>query len=108
VQSVPITTDVVSLNPTHGEMYSTQLYVIKFVSDLGQVDGFLWVLLLPHQKTDCHDIADVLLKMAFNTITLTPINEKGGNFNGICGIIYSIQLIFSLMKYRIKMIFIFL
>jgi hypothetical protein len=59
-------------------------------------------------KTDCHDIADVLLKVAFNTITLTPINEKCGNFNGICGIIYSIQLIFSLMKYRIKMIFIFL
>jgi hypothetical protein len=30
----------------------------------------------------CHDIADVLLKVAFNTITLTPINGKCGNFNG--------------------------
>jgi len=31
VQSVPITTNVVSLNPTHGEvyMYSIQFYVIK-------------------------------------------------------------------------------
>ena len=34
VQSVPITTKVVSLNATHGEVYSIQHYVIKFVSDL--------------------------------------------------------------------------
>jgi len=32
VQSMPITTKVVSLNPTHGEVYSIQHYVIKFVS----------------------------------------------------------------------------
>jgi hypothetical protein len=30
MQSVPITTKVVSSNPTHGEVYSIQLYVIKF------------------------------------------------------------------------------
>ena len=47
VQSVPITTKVVSLNPTHGEVYSIQHYVIKFVSDLRQVSGFLWVLMFP-------------------------------------------------------------
>ena len=34
VQSVPITTHVVSSNPVHGEVYSIQHYVIKFVSDL--------------------------------------------------------------------------
>jgi len=34
VQSVPITTKVVSSNPVHGEMSSIQHYVIKFVSDL--------------------------------------------------------------------------
>ena len=34
VQSVPITTNVVSLNPIHGEVYSIQHYVIQFVSDL--------------------------------------------------------------------------
>jgi len=28
---VPITTEVVSLNPTHGEVYLIQHYVIKFV-----------------------------------------------------------------------------
>jgi len=45
LQSVPITTNVVSWRPTHGEVYLIQLYVIKFVSDLWQVDGFLRVLI---------------------------------------------------------------
>ena len=44
VQSVPITTKVVISNPVHGEVYLIQHCVIKFVSDLRQVDGFLWVL----------------------------------------------------------------
>ena len=44
VQSVPITTTVVSSNPVHGEVYSIQHYVIKFVSDLRQVGGFFRVL----------------------------------------------------------------
>ena len=39
VQSVPITTNVVSSNTVHGEVYSIQQYVI--VSDLQQVGGFL-------------------------------------------------------------------
>jgi len=34
VQSVPITTKVVSSNPTHSKVYSIQQYVVKFVSDL--------------------------------------------------------------------------
>ena len=38
-----ITAKVVSSNPTHGEMYSIQHYMIKFVSDLRQVCVFLWV-----------------------------------------------------------------
>jgi hypothetical protein len=33
------TTD--QLEPTHVKVFSIQLYVIKFVSDLWQVDGFL-------------------------------------------------------------------
>jgi hypothetical protein len=37
---VPITTKVVSLNSAHGEVYSIQYYVIKFVSDLKHVSGF--------------------------------------------------------------------
>jgi hypothetical protein len=31
MQSVPITINVVSSNPAYGEVYSIQLYVIKFV-----------------------------------------------------------------------------
>jgi hypothetical protein len=37
MQSVPITTEVVSANPAHGKMYSMQHYVIKFVSDLSMI-----------------------------------------------------------------------
>ena len=33
VQSVPITIKIVSSNPVHGEVYSIQRYVIKFVGD---------------------------------------------------------------------------
>jgi hypothetical protein len=47
MQSVPIITNVVSSNPAHGEVYSIQHYVIKFVSDLQQFGGFLCVLWFP-------------------------------------------------------------
>ena len=40
VQSVPITTKVVSSNPVHVEVYTMQHYVIKCVSDLRQVGDF--------------------------------------------------------------------
>jgi hypothetical protein len=46
-QSVPVTTKFESLNPTHGQMYSIQHYVIKFASDFRQVSDFLWVLQFP-------------------------------------------------------------
>ena len=45
VQLVTITTKVVSSTPDYREVCSIQHYVIKFVSDLRQVGGFLWVLL---------------------------------------------------------------
>ena len=43
--------------------------MIKFVSDLRQVSDFLPVL--STNKTDFHDITEILLKVAINTITLT-------------------------------------
>jgi hypothetical protein len=43
VQSVSITTKVVSSNLAHMQPPIIQHYVIKFVSDLLQVGGFLWV-----------------------------------------------------------------
>ena len=47
VQSVPISSKVVSFYPTYSEVYSIRYYVIKFVSDLRQVGGFLRVLSFP-------------------------------------------------------------
>ena len=46
VQSV-ITTKVVSSSPAHGEVYSIQHYVLKFVSDFWQVSCILRVLRFP-------------------------------------------------------------
>ena len=67
VQSAPITTNVVSSNPVHGEVYSIQHYVIKFVSDLRQIGGFLRLLRFPlTYKTDRHDITEILLNVALN------------------------------------------
>jgi hypothetical protein len=43
--------------------------VIKFVSDLQRVSGFLQVLRFPPtMKTDCHNLTEILLKVALNTI----------------------------------------
>jgi len=50
MQFVPITTNIASLNPTHGEVYflvRIQLSVIKFVSYLRQVGVFYRVLRFP-------------------------------------------------------------
>ena len=65
--SVPITTNVVSSNSVHGEVY-----LIKFVSDLRQISSFLVVLRFPPSiKTEHHNITEILMKLALNTITLT-------------------------------------
>jgi len=71
---VPITTKVVSLNPFHGKGYSIQHYMIKFVSDLRQVGGlfFSGTPVSSTNKTDRHGIAKILLKVALNTMALTP------------------------------------
>ena len=47
VQSVPITIKDVNSNPAHGDVYSLQHYVVKFVSDLWKVGGFLRILQFP-------------------------------------------------------------
>jgi hypothetical protein len=59
-----------------GEVCTIQHYVISFVSDLQQISGFLPVLGFPHtNKTDRHDITEIVLRVVLNTITLTPIQE---------------------------------
>jgi hypothetical protein len=44
--------------PAHGEVYSIQHYVMKFVSDL---------VVSSINKTDNHDITEILLKVALIT-----------------------------------------
>ena len=46
MQSVHITTNVVGSNPTQARCTRYNI-VIKFVSDLQKVSGFLWVLRYP-------------------------------------------------------------
>ena len=52
-------------------MYSIQHYVIKFVSDLQQVGGFLLVLWFP-PPIKLTATKEILLKVALKTITLVP------------------------------------
>jgi len=72
MQSEPTTSNVVSSNPVHGEVNSIQHYVINFVSDLRQVGGFFpGTPVSSANRTDRHDITEILLKVALNNITLT-------------------------------------
>ena len=49
-------------------VYSMQHYVIKFVRDLRQVDGFSpSIPVSSTNKTDRHDITEILSKVALNT-----------------------------------------
>ena len=70
-----ITTDVESSNHVHGEVYSIQQYVIKFVSDLQQVGPWLspGTPVSSTNKTVRHDITEILLKVALNTIIQTNL-----------------------------------
>ena len=63
-----ITTKVVSSNPVHGKVYSIQHYVIKFVSEMQHGTP-----VSSTDKTDRHNITEILLKVELNTITPNPI-----------------------------------
>ena len=57
-----------------GEVYSIQHSVIKFVSDTLVLAGRWFstcTLVSSTNKTDRHNITEILLKVALNTITLT-------------------------------------
>jgi len=78
VQSVIITTKVVSSNPVNGEVYSIQRYVIKFVTQLLAIG--LWFSpgtpVSSTNKTDRHKITEILLKVVLDTI-----NQSNNYFN---------------------------
>jgi hypothetical protein len=53
-------------------VYSIQHFEIKFVSDLQQIGGFSrYTPVSSTNKTDLHDMKDILLKLALNTKTFT-------------------------------------
>jgi len=52
--------------PRSGEVYTIQHYVIKFAV------GWWFSPVSSTNKTHHHDITEILLKVALNTITLTP------------------------------------
>ena len=59
-----------------------QHYVIQYVSVLLQVGGFFpGTPVFSTNKTDRHDITEILFKVAINTITLTliPPHERDSN-----------------------------
>jgi hypothetical protein len=74
-------TKVVSSNPILGEVYSIQLYVIKFSLTCNRSVVFSFspgILVSSTDKTD-HDITEILLKVALNTIFLTPNHQIAKN-----------------------------
>ena len=71
VESVPSITKVLNSNPAHGEVYLIQYYVIKYVSDLRQVGGWLRYSCSSSNKIDRNDITEIFWKMALNTINQT-------------------------------------
>jgi hypothetical protein len=67
VQSVPIITNIVSSNPVHGEVTTLCDKSLR-VTSTGR-----WFSLdtpVSSNKTDRHDINDILLKVALNSISL--------------------------------------
>ena len=71
MQSVTITTKVVSLIPTHGKVYFIQHNVIKYVSDLPGLWFPSGAPVCTTNKTDGYKITEILLKVALNTILIT-------------------------------------
>jgi hypothetical protein len=69
-----------------GEVSSIQHYVIKFASDLRQVDGLLgYTGFPPTIKLDRHDITEILLKVTLNSINQTIYdNITHANFITYC------------------------
>ena len=94
MQSVHITTNVVSSNPAHGEVYSIQYYVINIVSDLRrnpvfptnkiEWPDFIWKTVEngvkhhnpnPPKSIDCLNIQDTYF------IKVSPIDLEHVNTN---------------------------
>jgi hypothetical protein len=74
--SVPITTNVMSSNPIHGEVYSIKYYVIKVCQWLATGQWFSPGSPVSYTiKTDHYDINEILLKVPLKTINLDLIGQ---------------------------------
>jgi hypothetical protein len=65
-------TNIMSLYnvPSSDAVFSIHYHVIKFVTDLRDVNGFLRILRFPNTtKIDHHDIAEILLQVVLIIIT---------------------------------------
>ena len=72
MQSVPITTDVVSSNPAQGEVYKIMWWSFSVTCGMSVV----FSRYSSTNKTDYHDITEILLKVALNTIKLNQTKTK--------------------------------
>jgi hypothetical protein len=74
LNQLPIITKLVNSNPVHGEVYS-----IKFVCDLSQVDGFLRVLRFPPSTFLC--LWYVSFSFEYNNCYFPPwLHDKNNTF----------------------------
>ena len=76
MQSAPITSKIVSSISVNDEVYSIQHYVIKLsvICDRSVVfSGY------STNKTDCHDITEILLKVALITLIVSRENKSLSN-----------------------------
>jgi hypothetical protein len=73
--SVPITSKVVSSNPAHGDVYSIQQYVIKFVSDLRRAYPFRFLL---NHKCSSRVTTNVLLSCQQYFSYIVAVSLIGG------------------------------
>ena len=110
MQSVSIPTKVVSSSPVHGEVYSIQHYVIKFVSDLWQVG----TAVSSTNKTDRYDITEILLKVASTTINhslVEMISRKRRyilwctlHVSEITRVLFLLTIVFSVLRFAASMV----
>jgi hypothetical protein len=87
MQSVPITTDVVSSNLDQDR--SVQHYVIRFISDLRFSPD---PPVTSTNKTDRHDITEILLKVALSTIKLQSWKNNESALFLVCVLMSSLYI----------------
>ena len=98
MQSMPITTNVVSSNPAQASLLDTTLCdTVCYVVTCGRSVGFFpGTLVSSTNKIDSHDITEILLKVALNTIPPPPHSFHFPSLTEITGtVVYDIHRVLS-------------